>query len=120
MPEIVTWKIRVTSPDCQNEETHQFLQGMMDRMGVSYHKYGSLFEKVPRERTGHENVLLRVDAYLKTGNTEYLMDGANYCLIEHLAPALPNAHFRSTDSDESPGVIYRDGRIQHQGRGWHA
>lgn len=109
------WKIRVTSPDCMNAPTLQFMQGMMDRMGVSFHKYGHLADNVPAKRTGLDNMQQRIDKYRETGNTEWLMDAANYCLIEFLRPSVPDAHFRSTDSDESPGAVNRDGTVSHGG-----
>jgi hypothetical protein len=39
------------------------------------------------------------------GNTEYLIDAANMAMIEFMRPQINGAAFRSTDSDESPGII---------------
>lgn len=113
-PEFI--ELKVLSPDFMgsySEQTTRFLQGMMDRLSVSYHKYGSISGAFPHRRRGVDNVQLRIDKYLETGNTEWLLDAANYCLIEYMRPSHPNAHFRSTDSDESPGAINLDGTVHH-------
>jgi hypothetical protein len=51
----------------------------------------------------------RISKYLATGNTEWLIDAANYCMIAFMHPVHPDAHFRATDSGESPGRAMRDG-----------
>lgn len=112
-PKIEKWQIRVTSPDMQDERALQFLQGMMDRTGVSYHKYGAIQDAFPHKRTGVDNIQQRVDKYLETGNTEFLIDAANYALIEFMRPSREGAFFKSTDSDESPGALNRDGSVSH-------
>lgn len=43
--------------------------------------------------------------YEETGNTEYLCDAANYCMFEFMFPSHQKAHFRSTDSGESAGIV---------------
>lgn len=112
-PKIQQWGINSISPDTQNAEAKFFLQGMMNRMGVSYHKYGSIESSFPHKRTGRDNVVLRLEEYIKTGNTEFLIDAANYCLIEFLKPSVKGANFRATDSDESPGAINRNNTVSH-------
>lgn len=112
-PPTQTWPILVTSPDAQCEEAKRFLQGMMNRMGFSYHKYGAISTSFPHKRTGVDNIAQRVEEYRRTGNTEFLADAANYCLIEALRPSIEGAHWRSTDSDESPGALNRDGSVSH-------
>ena len=138
-PKIETWSIRVTNPDLMeqpkdhplnewqkydaalNEGTplaiprigQFFLQGMMNRMGVSYHKYGSFLETFPHKRVGVENALHRIDHYHKTGNIEELMDAANYLLIEFVRPSSEDCYYRPTDSDASPGAKNVDGTISH-------
>jgi hypothetical protein len=50
-----------------------------------------------------ESLQKRIDKYIETGNTEFLMDAANFAMIEFMFPSHPSAHFRPTDSNESPG-----------------
>ena len=46
----------------------------------------------------------RLDLYEKTGNREYLVDVANFAMIEYCYPAIKGAYFKATDSRESPGL----------------
>lgn len=112
-PNVVTFPVAVYSPDFGGEEVQAFIQGMFNRTGISYLKYGSIHDNFPHKRSGLENAMVRIDRYLETGNKEELMDAANYLLIEWLLPNHPNAHFRATDSDESPGAVNKDGSVSH-------
>ena len=42
--------------------------------------------------------------YIKTQNKDYLIDVANFAMLEFLYPAFKNAHYTPTDSDKSPGL----------------
>lgn len=109
-------KVMVASPDFMGthlEKTFQFVQGMMNRLSVSHWKYGSIHTTFPSKRRGVDNIQQRVNRYLETGNTEWLIDAANYCLIEFMCPSVEGAHFRATDSDESPGAVNVDGTVSH-------
>lgn len=95
------------APVTENSET--FHQGMVDRMIVSYHKYGPVAEGYPDRVDAVKSLKERLAKYEETGNTEWLMDVANFCMIEHMHPRHPAAHFRATDSGESPGRITTSG-----------
>lgn len=134
-PKIEDWSIRVTNPDLMTgpPEDHPlqdyinkediplaiprigqfFVQGMMNRMGVSYHKYGSFHEMFPDKRSGIGNALVRIERYQQTGNIEDLIDGANYLMIEFCRPGIETAYFKPEDSHASPGALNRDGTISH-------
>lgn len=90
-----------------------FVQGMLNRMGVSYYKYGSIEDTYPEQARGLDQIMQRLACYVNDGNVEWLVDAANYCMIEALRPSHPQAHFRATDSDESPGRIKTDGTVSH-------
>ena len=90
-----------------------FVKGMMARMGVSFHKYGSFFDKFPEQATGLDQIEQRIQLYRESGNVEWLIDAANYCMIEAACPSHSNAHFRATSAEESPGRIDRDGSVSH-------
>lgn len=84
----------------------KFLQGMVTRMGVGYHRYGSIdFHRADWLKTAEE----RVKKYQETGNTEWLMDAANFLMVEFMSPKHPDAHFRATEHSESPGYITPEG-----------
>lgn len=86
-----------------SEFNEQFVQAMRDRMQVSYHKYGPLRDAYPHKVNALESLRARLERYLETGNTEWLIDAANFAMIEYMCPSHPKAHFRATDTNESPG-----------------
>jgi hypothetical protein len=79
---------------------------MADRMAVSYCKYGALAEAYPHKVNALESLQARIEKYRATGNTEFLMDVANFAMIEFLRPSHKEAHYRPTDSRESPGRVW--------------
>lgn len=88
----------------------KFIQGMADRMAMSYHKHGDM-RKAPGTVFDHmANIQKRIELYKQTGNTEWLMDAANFCMIEFTNPYHPEAHYSPTDSDASPGIKYVGGQ----------
>lgn len=95
----------------ESEFSRQFIQGMINRMGVSYYKYGALARAYPHDLSAIESMKQRLNAYLDTGNTEYLMDAANFMMIEFMRPSLLNAHYTPTDSDGSPGRTTKRGHV---------
>lgn len=102
-------EIRGGSPSSQYSQ--EFLQGMVDRMLTSYPKYGHIQDSVALGMDPLQEVRNRINKYRETGNTEWLMDAANYCMIEFMHPSHDNAHFRPTDSSESKGRAMRDGTV---------
>ncbi len=90
------------------ETSEQFLEGMQDRMLMSYHKYGAVKENYktnPPLIQALPTMHKCVKKYEDTGNTEYLIDAANYLMIEFMYPQIPNAYFKSTKSEESAGQV---------------
>jgi hypothetical protein len=100
-----------TSPE--TEYSKQFLQGMLNRMSVSFHRYGPVADAYPDKVHAVRSLYQRLVRYEETGNTEFLIDVANFAMIEFLHPHLPNAHFTPTDSDASPGRTSTDGAVTH-------
>lgn len=86
-----------------SEFSETFLQGMVNRMGVSFHKYGKVADAYPRAVDALASLEQRLARYRETGNTEWLMDVANFAMIEFMHPAHDRAHYAPTDSDASPG-----------------
>lgn len=93
------------------EYSHHFLQGMVDRMAVSFHKYGAVNDAYPDRVDAIASLQKRLETYAETGNTEFLMDAANFAMIEFMRPRHPDAYFKATDSDESPGRITTSGNV---------
>lgn len=90
--------------DCpKSEYSQQFLQGMVNRMAVSFFKYGAVREAYPHKVDALASMEQRLKKYKETGNTEFLLDASNFLMIEFMHPGHPEAHFNATDSDASPG-----------------
>ena len=104
--------LRVMVP--KTEFSHEFLEGMLKRMTVSFHKYGKVRDAYPDKIDAIESLRTRLAMYEADGNTEWLMDVANFAMIEWMAPAHPNAHYDPQDSDTSPGRVGRNRRVSQQ------
>ena len=89
------------TPD--TEYSMEFLQGMVNRMIVYFHKYGKVSDAYPAKVDALASLQKRLDKYAEDGNLEWLMDVANFAMIEFMRPRHKLAHFRATDSHESPG-----------------
>lgn len=76
-----------------------------NRIVVSHYKYGWMHECYPHISDAVKSLEERVDLYKRTGNREWLVDVANFAMIEFMYPRHPEAHFRATSSNESPGVV---------------
>lgn len=54
-----------------------------------------------RKKPGHWDLLSalrsKAEGYERTGNTEYLVDAANYCLLAFELDAHPRKHFHALD-----------------------
>jgi hypothetical protein len=79
-------------------------------MAMSFFKYGRVAEAYPAKVDAIKSLHQRLDRYAETGTTEWLMDVANFAMIEFMHPRHANAHFHATDSAESPGRIGSSGK----------
>lgn len=85
-----------------SEFSGEFMQAMLNRVAVGFFQYGP----VAQAQTDHlKNARHRLDQYEKTGNTEFLIDAANFAMFEFMAPGIPGASFKATDHTDSPGII---------------
>lgn len=101
------------------EVCQYFLQGMADRMAVAKHRYGPLTEapKPPNHIDEIAGLKKRIELYEETGNGEYLMDAANFAMIEYMLGNHPNFHLEPVE--QGPGLQTADGpllRITHAER----
>lgn len=91
----------------KQEYSDRFDELRKNRVEVSYHKYGPVKKNF---QTGNVQALPSmekcIEKYNDTGNTEYLLDAANYLMFEFMYPQHPRAHFRPTDSKESAGIVW--------------
>lgn len=91
----------------ETEISGKFIEGMKNRMVVSFHKYGPVVDAYPHKVDAIGSLMQRLRKYAKDGNTEWLMDVANFAMIEFMLPRHPKAHFIGTDDDASPGRTAR-------------
>lgn len=90
-----------------NKEYWDNIQKMANRMAFSEQKYGTIDESYPHKADAIACLLERVNKYMEDGNTEWLVDAANFALIETMRPSHKDAHFRATEAIESPGLRMR-------------
>ena len=88
----------------QRDWSKEFINLMQNRIIVSHYKYGWMSQTYPELAKAIDSAEERLRLYRETGNTEWLVDLANFAMIEFMHPSHPQAHFRATGSDESPGL----------------
>jgi hypothetical protein len=97
-----------------SEISESFLVSMVRRMHMSFHKYGPIREAFPKNVNAVKCALNSVAAYTKTGNIEYLVDSANYLMIEAKRPLRKRAYWKAGDADLSPGRVWNDGEVSQR------
>jgi hypothetical protein len=98
------------------EFSPEFVVRMAAAMMVSYHKYGRVADAYPLKFNAADDVRARMSEYRKTGNMHFLVDAANFAMIEsmHSAPER-NAHWGANDAVNSPGRTTASGhRLIHK------
>ena len=89
----------------KRECSEQFDKERKYRVEVSYHKYGPARKNFGGGRVDAiKTAELCLEAFKKDGNTEHLIDAANYLMFRFMYP-YPGEFFRPTDSKESVGTI---------------
>ena len=95
--------IGTTKPD---EYSDLFDTLRQNRVELSFYKYGTAKDNFGMKLVNAlESHNLCIQKYIKTGNTEYLCDAANYLMFEFMYPQREGAYFKSTDSNESAGIV---------------
>lgn len=85
------------------EFSEDFVKGMRERMVVSFYKYGHVGDAYPHKVNAVTSLTDRLRKYADTKNTEFLIDAANFAMIEFMFPSVDGAFFAGTDDDQSPG-----------------
>ena len=81
-----------------------FINKMKNAIETSFYKYGKASKTYPELAQAHKCIAERLDLYVKTQNKDYLIDIANFAMLEFLYPAFESAHYTPTDSDKSVGL----------------
>ncbi|MEO1528200.1 MAG: hypothetical protein AAFX06_22445 [Planctomycetota bacterium] len=98
----------------KSEFSERFVELMKSRMLVSFHKYGPVKEAYPHKIDAIASLQTRLREYERTGNTEFLVDAANFAMIEFMHPSHEDAHFEATDANKSPGRNWYSGGRPNQ------
>lgn len=85
-------------------------------MITSYYKYGPV-QKNYHSVKGMDavaNIRKRLEKYIETGNTEFLVDVANFAMIEFMYPQLEGASYQPTDSGACETIGVSVNEIQRE------
>lgn len=89
----------------------EFVKLMQDAMCNSYFKYGPVKDGYPDKVNAIESLEERLRQFKMTGNIEFLVDVANFAMIEFMFPAHPEAYYQH-EFNGSPGRAAQwDGRL---------
>lgn len=96
----------------------EFVARMMSAMMVSFHKYGRVADAYPLKFDAASDVRARMAKYRQTGNKHYLVDAANFAMIEAMHPGR-DARWGSNDAADSPGRTTASGHrlVQEDNQG---
>lgn len=82
----------------------EFVVRMVNAMMVSFHKYGRVADAYPLKFDASSDVRARMAKYRPTGNKHYLVDAANFAMIEAMHPGPErNAVWGGNSAADSPG-----------------
>lgn len=88
----------------ETEFSADFAVRMIRAMQVSYFKYGRVADAYPMKFNAASDVRARMAKYRATGNKHYLVDAANFAMIEAMHPAPErNAEWAGNCAFDSPG-----------------
>ena len=89
----------------QSEYSVKFDELRKNRVETSFFKYGPAKKNFGEGRVDAIKTLeLCLEKFKKTGNTEYLLDVANYAMFRYMFP-FPGEYFKATGSSESAGTV---------------
>lgn len=89
----------------EKEYSEDFDRLRKNRVEVSYYKYGPARENFGGGRVDALATAERcIEAFKKDGNTEHLVDAANYLMFRFMYP-YPGEYFKATGSAESVGTV---------------
>ena len=88
-----------------NEFSEAFVNEMRHRVEVSYYKYGPARKNFAEGRVDAvKTAEMCIEAFKKDGNTEHLIDAANYLMFRWRYP-MPGEVFKPTNSNGSVGTF---------------
>ena len=95
----------VTKDQILNRDfSKEFISKMKNAILTSHYKYGWCSQTYPELAQAYKSIKTRLELYEKTHNLEYLVDVANFAMIEYCHPSFADSEYVPTDSDKSPGL----------------
>lgn len=88
----------------KTEFSPAFIKHMQNSMETGFHMKGPVRKTYPELAQAWKCIEDRLHKYLETHNMEWLVDIANFAMIEYMHPSFSDAHFFSTPASESPGL----------------
>lgn len=95
----VYWSDRMKLPN--RESYARFLNMMSKRIHQGHARYGP--PNVNKQYL--KRLQVEIQAYSRTGNMEHLVNVANYCWLESMAPQNPKFHMDSTVGSVTRGKV---------------
>jgi hypothetical protein len=94
------------------EYSEKFDQLRKNRMVVSFYKYGKVADNYGADKpfSGDKSIDKYLAKFRETRNLEFLLDVANFCMIEFEHPSNADFYFKPTDTNESPGIQGKNGQ----------
>lgn len=86
------------------EFSEEFITKMKNSIETSHYKYGWMSNTYPELAQAYKCIKERLDLYERTHNGDYLIDIANFAMIEYKYPSFPDYIYKAEDSDKSPGL----------------
>ena len=80
----------------ESQSNKEFEKLCENRMVLGYFRYG----EIKGNKSKYDNIgsaIIRLNKYIETGNSEFLVDAVNLCMIEFTQENHPNFHFHSID-----------------------
>ena len=84
--------------------SEEFITKMKNAIEMSYYKYGHASDTYPELAQAAKCIQERLDLYMQTHNTEYLVDVANFAMLEFMFPMFKDSKYIPQDSGSSPGL----------------
>lgn len=84
--------------------SEEFILKMKNAIEMSHYKYGWASKTYPELAQAVKCIQERLDLYEKTHNKDFLIDIANFAMLEYLYPSYKDSKYVPTDSKDSPGL----------------
>lgn len=85
----------------KSERSDEFIQGMLNRVAVGFFRYGRATNNHRDQRVA---AIKAMERYIVTHNKEFLIDVANYAMLEFMNPTDSLAYIHYSDSDPTPSL----------------